>query len=66
MNDAIKNFRLKVRNTHRLKRDSLTFSTKEGLELDKAIEVLENEIERLNRELLKEKSISIDIVGSEF
>jgi hypothetical protein len=66
MEDAIKNFRLKIRNTQKLKRDSLTFSTKEGLELDKAIEGLEKEIERLNRELLKEQSLSIDIVGAEF
>lgn len=66
MSDAIKNFRLKVRNTQKLKRDSLTFSTKESLELDKAIEGLEKEIERLHRELLKDDNLSIDIVGAEF
>jgi len=66
MSDAIQNFRLKIRNSRKLKRDMLSFSLKEGAELEQAIVDLEKKIEQLERELMKEKTLSIDIVGAEF
>ena len=66
MASEIDNFRLKIRNTKRLKRPTLTFSISEATNLEKEIVELEAYIEKLETELLQNKTISIDIVGRDF
>lgn len=66
MASEIDNFKLKIRNTKRLKRPTLTFSVSEASDLAKEIVELEAHIEQLETELLQNKTISIDIVGRDF
>lgn len=66
MASEIDNFKLKIRNTKRLKRPTLTFSVSEAGELEKEIGELEAHIEKLETELLQDKTMSIDIVGRDF
>jgi polyhydroxyalkanoate synthesis regulator phasin len=66
MTDEIKNFRLKLKNTERLKRPSLTFTVKEAKSLDAEIASLERRVKQLENEVLQRETLSIDIVGSEF
>jgi hypothetical protein len=66
MTDHINDFRLKVRNTQKLSRPSVTFSLQDAVEVEKAITALEKKISELERELLKDATLTIDIVGSEF
>ncbi len=66
MANEIDNFRLKIRNTISLKRTSLSFSITEAKALEKKLVELESHIESLEQELLKNKTMSIDIVGREF
>ncbi len=66
MASEIDNFRLKIRNTKRLQRPTLTFSISEANELEKEIVELTAHIEKLETELLQNKTMSIDIVGRNF
>lgn len=66
MASEIDNFKLKIRNTKRLKRPTLTFSVSEASDLEKEIGELEAHIEKLETELLQNKTMSIDIVGRDF
>ena len=66
MSQEIDNFRLKIRNTSRLKRPTLALSIAEGIALEKEVTNLETQIERLETELLQSKTMSIDIVGRDF
>lgn len=66
MSNEIDNFRLKIRNTKNLKRPNLTFSLAEADALDKKIAELEAQVDRLETELLQNKTMSIDIVGRDF
>ena len=62
----IDNFRLKLKNTKKMKRKSLSFATNEAAELDAEIAVLEKKVKKLEAELLQQQTLSIDIVGREF
>lgn len=66
MTDHINDFRLKVRNTQKLSRPSVTLSLQDAVQVEKAIAALEKKISELERELLKDTALTIDIVGSEF
>ena len=66
MPEQIDNFRLKLRNTRKLKRQSLAFSTTEAEALDVEITELEKHIEKLETELLQNKTLTIDIIGQNF
>lgn len=66
MTDALKNFRLKLKNTEKLKRPSLTFTVNEAKALDTEVLALEKRVRQLENEILQRETLSIDIVGSEF
>ena len=66
MAQAIDNYKLKIRNTLRLKRPTLTLSIAEGTELQKEISELNDRIDQLETELLQNETMSIDIVGRDF
>lgn len=66
MGNPINDFRLKVRNTRKLSRPTLTLSLQESTDLEQAIAALEKKNDELERELLKDSLLTIDIVGSEF
>lgn len=66
MAEHIDSFRLKLRNTKKMKRKSMTFSTEEANGLDSEVSALEKKIEKLERELLHQQTLSVDIVGREF
>ena len=66
MTDEINNFRLKIRNTISLKRRELSFGLAEAELLDAEIAALQSHIEKLETELLQQKTMSIDIVGRDF
>ena len=66
MAEQIDNFRIKIRNTKKLKRKSLSFGLAESQALINEIEALEEQVDRLKKELLQQQSVSIDIVGKEF
>ena len=66
MTESINHLRLKLRNTKKLKRQSLTFSQMEVQELDDEITALEKKVKRLEAELLQQQTLSIDIIGQDF
>jgi len=66
MADQIANFRLKIRNTEKLKRQSLSFSVMEAHALELEIAELEKRIEKLENELLQNKTMTVDIIGQDF
>lgn len=66
MAQHIENFRLKLKNTKKLKRKSLSFATGEADELDAEIAALEKKVKKLEAELLQQQTLSVDIVGREF
>lgn len=66
MSKPIDSFRLKIRNTQKLKRTHIPFTLDEAIALDRQIVELEKELERLRLEVLEERTLTIDIVGSEF
>ena len=66
MTDHIANFRLKIRNTEKLKRQALSFSVAEALALELEIAALEERIEKLENELLQNKTMTVDIIGQDF
>lgn len=66
MAQHIDNFRLKLKNTKKMKRNSLSFATNEAIELDAEITVLEKKVKKLETELLQQQTLSVDIVGREF
>jgi len=66
MSEQIHNFRLKLKNTKKLKRQALSFSLAESQALESEIATLEKKIKRLEAELLQQQSLSIDIIGRDF
>ena len=66
MQNEINNFRLKLRNTLRLKRPTLSFTVEEAKKLDNDIMQLEQRIKQLEQEALNFETLTVDIVGSEF
>ena len=66
MAEQIDNFRLKLRNTQKLKRKSLSFSIPESQALDQEIADLEARIVKLEAELLQDKTMTVDIIGQDF
>lgn len=66
MTTEIENFRMKIRNSSKLKRTTLSFSLAEARSLEEEIHDLEAHIEQLQKELLQNKTVSIDIVGHDF
>jgi polyhydroxyalkanoate synthesis regulator phasin len=66
MAQHIDNFRLKLKNTKKMKRSSLSFATNEAVELDAEITELEKKVKKLEAELLQQQTLSVDIVGREF
>lgn len=66
MAQHIDNFRLKLKNTKKMKRKSLSFATTEADELDAEIAALEKKVKKLESELLQQQTLSVDIIGREF
>lgn len=66
MAEHIDNFRLKLKNTKKMKRKSMTFASNEADGLDAEVAELEKKVEKLERELLRQQTLSVDIVGREF
>jgi hypothetical protein len=66
MQSEINNFRLKIRNTLRLKRPTLSFTVDEAKKLDNDIIALEKRITQLEQEALNFETLTVDIVGNEF
>ena len=66
MAEHIENFRLKLRNTKKMKRKSLSFATSEADGLGAEIAALEKKIKKLEAELLQQQTLSVDIIGREF
>ena len=66
MAQHINNFRLKLKNTQKMKRSSLSFATNEAVELDAEVTALEKKVKKLEAELLQQQTLSVDIVGREF
>ena len=66
MAEHIDNFRLKLRNTKKMKRNALSFTTSEAEELSAEIEELEKKVKKLETELLQQQNLSVDIIGREF
>jgi len=66
MAEHIDNFRLKLRNTKKVKRKSLTFSMAEAEGLDTEVAELEKKVKKLENELLQQQTLSVDIIGREF
>jgi len=66
MAEHIDNFRLKLRNTKKMKRKSLSFATDEAERLDAEVTALEKKIKKLQAELLQQQTLSVDIIGREF
>ena len=66
MAQHIDNFRLKLKNTKKMKRKALSFATNEADELDAEIAVLEKKVKKLEAELLQQQTLSVDIIGREF
>lgn len=66
MAEHIDNFRLKLKNTKKMKRKSLSFATHEAERLDAEITELEKKIKKLETELIQQQTLTVDIVGREF
>lgn len=66
MTEQIQNFRLKLRNTRKLKRQALSFSVAEAGALEQEIAELEKKVTKLKSELLQQQSLEIDIIGRDF
>ena len=66
MSKPIDDFRLKIRNTQKLGRPHIPFTLEEAQKLDAEVRALEKEVERLQREVLEDRTLTLDIVGSEF
>ena len=66
MAQHIDNFRLKLKNTKKMKRKSLSFATDEAEGLDAEVAELEKRVKKLEAELLQQQTLSVDIIGREF
>jgi hypothetical protein len=66
MAEHIDNFRLKLKNTKKMKRKSLSFATIEADGLDAEVAALEKKVKKLEAELLQQQTLSVDIIGREF
>lgn len=66
MTSAVDKFKLKIRNTQRIKRNHVQFSLNEARELEKEIKALQERIDKREVDALQKKSLTVDIVGKEF
>ena len=66
MTTEIEKFRLKIRNTERVKRDKLQYTLKDAKLLNEEIKALEERIDKLEVEALQQQALSVHIVGREF
>jgi len=66
MTSEVKKFKLKVRNTQRLKRDNIQFKLREAQELEKEIDAMQKRIDELEVAALQNQTLTVDIVGKEF
>lgn len=66
MTNAIDKFKLKIRNTHRMKRNSVQFNLNEARELEREIKALQDRIDKLEVDALQQKTLTVDIVGRDF
>ena len=66
MTSAVDKFKLKIRNTQRIKRNHVQFSLNEARELENEIKALQERIDKLEVDALQKKSLTVDIVGKEF
>ena len=66
MTSELEKFKLKIRNTQRLKRNHVQFTLSEARQLEKEIKKLQDRIDKLEVDALQSKSLSVDIIGREF
>lgn len=66
MTSEIDKFKLKVRNTQRLKRDHVQFKLREAQALEEEIKGLQERIDKLEVAALQNQTLTVDIVGKEF
>lgn len=66
MTNAVDKFKLKIRNTQRIKRNHVQFSLNEARELEKEIKALQERIDKLEVDALQQKTLTVDIVGRKF
>lgn len=66
MTNAVDKFKLKIRNTQRIKRNHVQFSLNEARELEKEIRALQERIDKLEVDALQQKTLTVDIVGRKF
>lgn len=66
MTSAVDKFKLKVRNTTKLKRKHVQFSLDEAQELENEIRKLQERIDKLEVDALQQKTLTVDIVGRDF
>ena len=66
MISAVDKFKLKIKNTGKLKRNHVQFSLNEAKELEKEIRELQERIDKLEVDALQKQTLTVDIVGREF
>ena len=66
MTNAVDKFKLKIKNTARLKRNHVQFSLDEARELEREIRKLQERIDKLEVDALQKKALTVDIVGRDF
>lgn len=66
MTNAVDKFKLKIKNTARLKRNHVQFSLGEARELEREIRLLQERIDKLEVDALQKQTLTVDIVGREF
>ncbi len=66
MTSEVKKFKLKVRNTQRLKRDNIQFKLREAQDLEREIDAMQQRIDELEVAALQNQTLTVDIVGKEF
>jgi len=66
MTSEIEKFKLKIRNTQKLKRTHVQFSLREAQDLDREIKALQDRIDKLEVDALQKQTLTVDIVGREF
>ena len=66
MTSEIEKFKLKIRNTQKLKRTHVQFSLREAQDLDREIKALQDRIDKLEVDALQKQTLTVDIIGREF
>ena len=66
MTSELDKFKLKIRNTQRLKRNHVQFSLNEALQLEKEIKELQDRIDKLEVDSLQNQALSVQIIGRDF